>query len=104
MLTDPEARRRFGAGWADEARRMVAQFRTTHDLWAGRSGLRSNCWSRVRQGSTEFAEWWDAHDIRNVALGQKVLYHPVKGPQRFEYATFQANDDPGLKLAIYTPV
>jgi transcriptional regulator with XRE-family HTH domain len=103
MLTDPEARRRFGAGWAEEARRMVAQFRTTHDLWAGSPAF-AELLSRVRQGSVEFADWWDSHDIRNVALGQKVLYHPVKGPQRFEYATFQANDDPGLKLAIYTPV
>ena len=35
MLTDPGARRLFGTGWADEAKRMVAQFRATHDLWAG---------------------------------------------------------------------
>ncbi len=35
MLTEPDTRRLFGSGWAAEARRMVAQFRTTHDLWAG---------------------------------------------------------------------
>jgi len=33
-----------------------------------------------------------------------VLSHPGKGLLRFAYATFQANDDPALKLAIYTPV
>jgi hypothetical protein len=33
-----------------------------------------------------------------------VLAHPRLGTQRYEYATFQANDDPALKLAIYTPV
>ncbi len=35
VLTDPAAKRLFGATWADEAHRMVAQFRTNHDLWAG---------------------------------------------------------------------
>ena len=35
VLTNPDTRRLFGATWADEAKRMVAQFRATHDLWAG---------------------------------------------------------------------
>ena len=35
VLTDPASRALFGAKWAEEARRMVAQFRATHDLWAG---------------------------------------------------------------------
>jgi hypothetical protein len=30
--------------------------------------------------------------------------HPERGARRYEYATFQANDDPALKLSIYTPV
>ena len=34
MLTKPATRRVFGASWA-EGKRMVAQFRATHDLWAG---------------------------------------------------------------------
>jgi hypothetical protein len=36
--------------------------------------------------------------------GQKVVNHPKKGVLRFEHASFQANDDPALKLVIYTPV
>jgi len=101
VLTDPDARRLFGATWADEARRMVAQFRITHDLWAGDPAF-LDLLARLRQGSPEFATWWGAHDIRSVASGQKLLNHPKKGLLRFEYATFQANDDPALKLAIYT--
>jgi hypothetical protein len=45
----------------------------------------------------------EVHDVRPVAAGQKQLSHPNKGSLRFAYATFQANDDPALKLAIYTP-
>ncbi|MEH2251083.1 helix-turn-helix transcriptional regulator [Nostoc sp.] len=103
VLTDPNARRLFGATWADEAKRMVAQFRTTYDFWAGDPAF-LDLLERLRQGSPEFVIWWEAHDIRNVATGQKLLNHPKKGLLRFEYATFQANDDPGLKLAIYTLV
>jgi hypothetical protein len=32
VLTNAHTRRRFGDGWAAEARRMVAQFRATHNL------------------------------------------------------------------------
>lgn len=102
VLTDPGARRLFGAAWADEARRMVAQFRATHDLWAGDPAF-LDLLARLRRGSPEFAAWWEAHDIRGHATGRKLLSHPEKGLLHFEYATFQANDDPSLKLAIYTP-
>ena len=103
MLTDLDARRLFGSTWADEARRMVAQFRATHDLWAGDPAF-LDLLDRLRQGCPEFVGWWEAHDIRSAISGQKLLLHPAKGWLRFEYATFQANDDPALKLAIYTPV
>ena len=103
MLIDPDARRLFGATWADEAKRMVAQFRTTHDLWAGDPAF-LDLLERLRHGSSEFAIWWEAHDIRGGGAGQKLLSHPKRGLLRFEYATFQANEDPALKLAIYTPV
>jgi hypothetical protein len=103
VLTDPAARRLFGATWTDEAKRMVAQFRATHDLWAGDPAF-LDLLERLRDGCPEFSGWWEAHDIRGAAAGQKLLNHPVKGPLRLEYAAFQANDDPALKLVIYTPV
>lgn len=103
VLTDPAARRMFGAAWAIEAQRMVAQFRATHDLWAGDMAF-IDLLERLRHGSPEFTAWWEVHSIRNVVSGQKVLHHPTRGLLRFEYASFQANDDPALKLVIYTPV
>jgi transcriptional regulator with XRE-family HTH domain len=102
MLTNPHTRHLFGPAWADEAKRMVAQFRATHDLWAGDPAF-LDLLERLRQGCPEFATWWEAHDIRGVTAGQKRLSHPKKGSLRFEYATFQANDDPALKLVIYMP-
>lgn len=103
VLTNPDARRIFGASWADEAKRMVAQFRATHDLWAGDPAF-VGLLERLRAGCPDFAAWWGAHDIRAGGAGRKLLAHPSKGEQAFEYATFQANENPALKLAIYTPV
>jgi len=102
VLTDARMRKLFGAGFADEARRMVAQFRATHDVWAGDPAFVALL-DRL-QASQEFRRWWKAHDIRSTASGRKSLHHPEKGLLEFEYASFQANDDPALKLVIYTPV
>ncbi|WP_375789611.1 helix-turn-helix transcriptional regulator [Bradyrhizobium sp. Pha-3] len=103
MLTNPETRRLFAAGWAEEARRMVTQFRRTHDLWAGDPAF-VGLLARLRQGCPEFDTWWGTHDVSSSVAGRKVLSHPRRGRLNFEYASFQANDDPGLKLIIYTEI
>ena len=36
------------------------------------------------------------------ACGAKHLHDPTLGTVRYESASFQANDDPALKLALYT--
>ena len=101
MLIAEEARRIFGAGWHGEAKRMIAVFRTTHDLWAGDPAFVALL-KRLREGSPQFVELWDTHDVRSTTAGRKVLYHPTKGARQFEYTSFQSNDDPSLKLSIYT--
>ncbi|RDV00847.1 helix-turn-helix transcriptional regulator [Trinickia dinghuensis] len=103
MFIEQSARQLFGSTWADEARRMIALFRATHDLHASDPAF-VELVERLRSANPQFAKWWNAHDVRSGASGQKVLEHPKRGTQRYEYATFQANDDPALKLAIYTPV
>jgi len=101
VLTNPKTRKLFGAGWAEEAKRMVAQFRATHDLWA-RDPAFVALLERLRSGCPEFAAWWAAHDLRGNVAGRKQLAHPRKGALRLQYASFQANDDPSLKPVIYT--
>ena len=102
VLIDPDARRVFDAAWAGQAARMVARFRGTHDLCAGDPAFTSLV-RRLRERSPEFAGWWDAHQVGSSAgTGEKVLVHPSDGPLRYEYATFQVNDDPALRLTIYT--
>jgi transcriptional regulator with XRE-family HTH domain len=103
MLIHPYSRELFGAAWADEAQRMVAQFRATHDLWAGDPAFVSLL-QRLSAGCPEFDAWWERHDVRRTASGIKTLHHPRLGVVSFEHSSFQANDDPSLKLMIYTPV
>src|SRR6266478_6194693 len=57
VLLYPGSRRLFGSSWAEEAKRIVAQFRATHDLWAGDPAFVALL-TRLRDGSPEFAEWW----------------------------------------------
>jgi transcriptional regulator with XRE-family HTH domain len=103
MLTRSSSRRLFGDGWANEARRMLAQFRASHDLWAGDPAFQALL-DTLRAGCPEFEGWWETHDVRDAAAGRKLIVHPQQGPLEFEYATFQANDDPALKLVMYTLV
>ena len=101
MLTQPAAKTLFGAGWRPEARRMVALFRRSFDLWAGDPAF-ADLVARLRDRCDSFDGWWREHDVRDPVSGVKTLHLP-DGRQSFAYSTFQANDEPSLKLAIYTP-
>jgi transcriptional regulator with XRE-family HTH domain len=101
MLTDPTARHVFGQTWAEEARRIVSLFRAVHDLWPGDIAF-TILVDRVRAGCAEFDAWWSEHGIGAPVSGTKQLRHPTLGVVRYEHASFQANDDPALKLALYT--
>jgi transcriptional regulator with XRE-family HTH domain len=103
VLTHPRSRDLFGPGWADEAQPMVAQFRATHDLWAGDPAFVALL-RRLREGCPEFDGWWERHDVGRPASGRKTLHHPTRGVIAFDHASFQANDEPGLKWVIYTPI
>ena len=67
-------------------------------------GVRGRFFNTELKTRPQSTAWWEAHDIRGISAGQKSPHHPDKGLLRYEYATFQASDDPALKLVIYTPV
>lgn len=103
VLTEPASRALFREGWAEVARHMVGQFRTTYDLWAGDRAF-DDLLGRLRGGCPEFDDWWAAHDVHGAPAGRKTLHHPRLGELRLEHASFQSNDDPRLRLVIYSPV
>jgi transcriptional regulator with XRE-family HTH domain len=101
VLTDPAARPLFGAEWAAIARRMVTQFRAAHNLWAGDPAF-AELVARLCCESREFARWWSTHDVGKTRAGRKVL-HRADQVFPFVHASFQSNDDPALRMVIYTP-
>ena len=101
MLTDVSAKRVFGRSWADEARRIVYLFRASHDLWPGDTAF-STLVNEVRASCPEFEAWWSEHRVAAPLFGTKELHHPTRGVMRYEYASFQANDDAKIKLSLYT--
>ena len=103
MLTAPKMKDIFADAWEAEGRRMLALFRTTYDFWAGDPAF-VELRERLREGCSQFESWWNTHEIGSSAGVEKLLHHPTKGILRFSTASFQANDDPSLKLAIYTPL
>ena len=100
VLCTQRAHELFGTGWKEQAKRMVAQFRATHDLWAGDPAF-VDLIARLRRDNREFQTWWAAHEVRGATDGRKLLQHPKKGALHLQYTSFQASDDPALKLTIY---
>lgn len=103
LLTNPAARKLFGAGWAEQAKRVVAQFRASHDL-ASSDPAFIDLRQRLRAGCPEFTAWWQGHEVRKAAAGTKLMTHPTKGVLRLAHVSFQSNDNANLRLVIYTPV
>ena len=101
VFTNRAAKTLFGETWAKEARRMVSLFRAAHDLWPDDAAFVTLV-DRIRASCQEFNAWWSEHAVGAPVSGTKHLRHPTLGIVRYEYASFQANDDPALKLALYT--
>lgn len=102
VLTGRAARALFGASWQAEAQRVVALFRRVYDMYADDPAF-AGLVERLRAGCPEFEGWWARHEVREPASGQKTLIRPETGPFQLEYASFQSNDNPDLKLTLFRP-
>jgi hypothetical protein len=58
---------------------------------------------QLRESGPQFIGGGEAHKAQH-RFGRKCLNHPERGVLQFVYSSFQANDDPSLKLVIYTPL
>ncbi len=103
VLVNPAGRALFGEGWEAQARRMTAQFRVAYDAFAGDPAFAALV-AELEAGCPGFRGWWEAHDVRAAPSGVKRLRHAARGWTTYEYATFQCNEDPAVKLTVYTPV
>ena len=97
MLTNPATRRLFGSGWADEARRMVAQFRATHDLWAGDPAFVDLLDAAARRAAPNSPA--GGRRTTSATAPPASRRWPIRRRARCASSTrrFQANDDPGVE-------
>ncbi|MEU1985595.1 helix-turn-helix transcriptional regulator [Nocardia sp. NPDC019395] len=102
LLLTPEARLLFGDSWADQAQHVIAKFRAAHDHWSPNSAF-TELSDRLSRDCPEFDTWWGQHRVLHGGAGHKILHHPTEGALCFDYATFRADEDPDLRLTIYTP-
>jgi hypothetical protein len=100
MLTSPELRNSY-PNWESDARAILESFRVTYDLWADSPEF-TNLKDELCLLSPDFRKWWKAHGIRAKHSGEKVLRHQSLGEIKLRYSTFQANDNPDLKLVLYS--
>jgi hypothetical protein len=82
---------------------MIAMFRTTYDQRRG-DPLFQEMVSALDTASVEFRQWWPSYRAATPSSGRKTLRQGEQERTPFVYAAFQANDNPALKLALYTRV
>jgi MmyB-like transcription regulator ligand binding domain len=99
LFTSPEVRSRYPK-WEEEARSALESFRVTYDSWSHSPEFNALV-GELRTESSEFARWWKAHEIHSKPSGRKVMVHPNLGRVSVVYSTFQANDNPDLRLVLY---
>jgi len=102
IFTEPSARQ-FVVDWEDDARQILAQFRSSCARYPGDAQL-AELIHDLQLRSPEFRAWWPDHEVLSGQEGRKTLNHPQVGHLLFERLTFQVFDTPDLKVTVYTPL
>ena len=102
IFTDPQARQ-FVVNWEEDARQLLAQFRSICGRYPGDPQL-TELIHDLMLASPEFRAWWPDHEVLSGREGRKTLNHPQVGYLMFERLTFQVFDTPDLKVTVYTPL
>ena len=74
VFTNPLARH-FIVNWEDDARQLLAQFRSSCARYPGDTELAALIHDLLL-ASPEFRAWWPDHEVRGGQEGRKMLNHP----------------------------
>jgi len=102
IFTNPLARQ-FIDNWEEDARHLLAQFRSSCARYPGDPQL-TELIQDLLLASPEFRAWWPEHEVQGGQERRKMLNHPQVGQLLFERLTFQVFDAPDLKVIVFTPL
>ena len=100
LFMDPDARK-LHPDWEEGARRIVARFRGEAARYIGDPDF-EDLISALQEGSPEFREWWDLHEVATSGVGRKIIRHPTAGKLVFEHAVFRPQESPEQRLVLYS--
>jgi transcriptional regulator with XRE-family HTH domain len=101
VFLDPDAHG-FIVDWADRARRLVAECRA--DLARQRDDADTLALvAELRDGSADFARWWDEQHVLDPEGGLRRFRHPQDGALAYEQVNFLPMAAPGFRLVGLLP-
>jgi transcriptional regulator with XRE-family HTH domain len=89
--------------WEEEARRVLSQFRADITPIRNEPEVLALV-ERLRAASTDFAAWWDRHDVAGFQTRIRRFRHARAGLLTFEYQQLVAAGSPDLRIVVHLPV
>ena len=101
LFTRP-AWRQLLCDWAEEARRLVGQFRAVAGQHADEPRVHALV-EGLHAASLEFRELWADHPIQAFTPARKQFQHPLVGRLTLDYVKLAPVENPSLHLVTYLP-
>jgi hypothetical protein len=100
VFREPSSRR-LVVGWAERARRLVAEFRADTAAWQG-DPVRQALVEELASSSPEFAARWRSQEVLGREGGRR-LFATDRGRLAFVQHTLKVAQWPEFKLVVLTP-
>lgn len=101
MFTEPKARERI-VNWDVDARELVARVR----FFVGLSRSTADAHDTVRDlcaGSTEFATWWDEHEVLDQEARRRTFRHPRHGVRPLDLFVVRPAPNASMSIVFHLP-
>ena len=85
--------------WEARARRVAAEFRAACSAHFNDPTLHALI-AELREGSREFAQFWEQHGVLGREGGERTFNHPRDGFVRYEQVTFDLASQSDVKLTL----
>jgi transcriptional regulator with XRE-family HTH domain len=85
--------------WEARARRVAAEFRAAYSAHFNDPLLHALI-AELREGSREFAQFWERHGVLGREGGERTFNHPRDGFVRYEQVTFDLASQSDVKLTL----